>query len=79
MGTARQFHTSCIQEVLQNHIKRVAQSKVLPGQSKEIPGSVTIRNTARDRHNHKYFKGPPQSKVLQWSAVIKYIQGVQQT
>ena len=65
MGTARQYHKNCIQGVLQKYIKRVAQSKVLPGQSKEIPGSVTIRNTAiikstaRDRHNQKYCQGVP--------------------
>ena len=53
-GTTRQYHKNCIQGVLQKYIKRVAQSKVLPGQSKEIPGSVTIRNTARDRFNQKY-------------------------
>ena len=79
MGTARQYHKNCIQGVLQKYIKRVAQSKVLPGQSKEIPESVTIRNTASGRHNPKYCLGPPQSKVLPRSAVIKYIQGVQQT
>ena len=54
MGTASQYHKNCIQGVLQKYTKRVAQTKVLPGQSKEIPGSVTIRNTARDRHNQKY-------------------------
>ena len=69
---------SCIQGVLQKYIKRMAQSKVLPGQSKEIPGIVTIRNTARDRHNQKYCQGPPQSKVLPGSVVIKYIKGVHQ-
>ena len=78
-GTARQYHKNCIQGVLQKYIKRVSQSSVLPGQSKEIPESVTIKKTVRDRHYQKYCLGPPQSKVLPGSAVIKYIQGVQQT
>ena len=54
MGTARQNHENCIQGVLQKYIKRMAQLKVLPGQSKEIPGIVTIIYTTRDRHNQKY-------------------------
>ena len=49
MGTVRQYHKICIQRVLQKNIKRVSQSKVLPEQSTEIPRSVTIKRTARDR------------------------------
>ena len=78
-GTARQYHKNCIQGVLQKYTKRVSQSRVQPAQSKEIPGSVTIKNTVRDRNYQKYCFGPPQSKLLPGSAVIKYIQGVQQT
>ena len=78
MGTVRQYHKICIQRVLQKNIKRVSQSKVLPEQSTEIPRSVTIKRTARERQS-KVLLGTPQSKALPGSAIIKYIQGVQQT
>ena len=53
MGTVRQYHKICIQRVLPKNIKRVSQSKELPGTAiiKNTARDATIKSTARECHN----------------------------
>ena len=64
MGTVRQYYKKSIQGVLQLKVHK---------------GSVAIKSSARKCHNlstkgkchnQKYYQGPPQSKILPWTAAI---------
>ena len=65
MGTARQYHKKCNQGVLQ--LKTHQGSVAIKGYYQGVSQLKYLRKC----YNQNYYQGPPQSKVLPWTATVK--------